>query len=104
MLLHAASLTPEILSRLAQEPDTTVCVSAVPPFAFAQARKLAQSLRESLPHNAILVGLWGGDGEKETLRNRFGVARPNAVATNLSSALDQVKELTTTSKSAVVGD
>lgn len=104
MLLHAASLTPEILSRLAQEPDTTICVSAVPPFAFAQARKLAQSLRESLPHNPILVGLWGGDGGKETLRNRFGVARPDAVPTNLSSALEQIQELTARPKSAAVGD
>ncbi|MGH9587001.1 MAG: AI-2E family transporter [Acidobacteriaceae bacterium] len=103
MLLHTASLTPEILSRLAQESDTAVCVSAVPPFAFAQARKLAQSLRDSLPHNPIVVGLWGGDGEKETLRNRFGVARPNAVATNLGSAINQIKELTAPPKSAPVG-
>lgn len=102
MLLHAASLTPEILSRLAQEPETAVCVSAVPPFAFAQARKMAQLLRESLPHNPILVGLWGGDGEKETLRNRFGAARPNGVATNLTSALGQIKELAAPPKSAAV--
>lgn len=102
MLLHSASLTPEILSRLAQEPETAVCVSAVPPFAFAQARRMAQSLRDSLPHNSIVVGLWGGDGEKETLRNRFGVARPDAVATNLSSALKQVEELTAPRKSAAV--
>lgn len=102
MLLHAASLTPEILARLGQEPDTSICISAVPPFAFAQARKLAQSLRDSLPHNPIVVGLWGGDGEKETLRSRFGVARPDAVATNLGSALKQIKELTAR-KSAVLG-
>lgn len=102
MLLHSTSLTPEILSRLAQEPETAVCVSAVPPFAFAQARKMAQSLRDSLPHNPIVVGLWGGDGEKETLRGRFGVARPDAVATNLSSALKRVEELTARRKSAAV--
>ncbi|MFZ0661929.1 MAG: AI-2E family transporter [Acidobacteriaceae bacterium] len=95
MLLHASALTLEILSRLAEDPDTTVCVSAVPPFAFAQARKLAQSLRDSLPHNPVLVGLWGGNGDRDALRARFGNARPSAVPTTFRAALDQIKELTT---------
>ena len=61
-----------------------------------QARRLAQSLRDSLPRNPILVGLWGGDGDKETLAARFGGARPNAVPTTLETAILRIKELTTT--------
>jgi predicted PurR-regulated permease PerM len=99
MLLSTNSLTPEILSRLAEDSETILCVSAVPPFAFAQARKLAQSLRDSLPRNPILIGLWGGDGDKENLRARFGNARPNAVVTSLDSGLWQVRELTGNPKS-----
>ena len=94
MLLPISSLTPEILSRLAEDSETILCISATPPFAFAQARKLAQSLRDSLPHNPILIGFWGGDGDRENLRARFGAARPNAVATTLDSALWQVREMT----------
>ncbi|MGB7191063.1 MAG: AI-2E family transporter, partial [Acidobacteriaceae bacterium] len=96
MLLSTRSLTPEILSRLAEDPETVLCISAVPPFAFAQARRLAQSLRDSLPRNPILVGLWGGDGDGETLLARFGNARPNAVPTTLDAAILRIKEMTAT--------
>jgi len=102
MLLSTSSLTPEILSRLAEDSETILCVSAVPPFAFAQARKLAQSLRDSLPRNPIFIGLWGGDGDKEGLSARFGNARPNAVVTSLDSALWRVREMTGNPKSPVL--
>ena len=93
MLLSTAALTPEIMERLAEDPGTILCVSAVPPFAFAQARKLAQSLRKSLPKNPILVGLWGGDSDIDTLRERFGNARPDAIVTTLGEALTRVREI-----------
>jgi hypothetical protein len=94
MLLAASSLTPEILSRLARDPETILCISAVPPFAFTQARRLAQSLRDGLPRNPVLIALWGNNGDRENLRARFGNARPNAVVTSLDSALWQVREMT----------
>ncbi|MGC2548600.1 MAG: AI-2E family transporter [Silvibacterium sp.] len=93
MLLSVSALSPEIMERLAADPDTILCISAVPPFAFAQARKLAQHLRENLPKNPIVVGLWGGTGDVETVRGRFGNARANAIATTLSEALTRVKKI-----------
>lgn len=98
MLLPPRALAPEILARLAEDSETVLCISAVPPFAFAQARRLAQSLRESLPRNPILVGLWGDDGDKETLTARFGGARPNAVPTTLEAAILQIKSMATEPK------
>lgn len=95
-LLAPHALTAEILSRLAEDPETVLCISATPPFAFAQARRLALSLRESLPRNPILVGLWGGDGDKETLPARFGSAHPNGVPTTLDAAILWIKESTAT--------
>jgi hypothetical protein len=38
------------------------------------------------------VGLWGENDDVETLRGRFGNARPDAIATTLGEALAQVKE------------
>jgi predicted PurR-regulated permease PerM len=95
MLLDAAALSPEIVSRLAEDSSTIVCISAVPPFAFAQARKLAQFLRESLPQNPMVVGLWGGSAaeDEEVLRARFRSARPNGVATTLAGALARVRQI-----------
>ncbi len=93
MLLNASALTPEIMTRLAEDVGTIVCISAVPPFAFAQARKLAQVLREHLPENLLIVGLWGDHDDPEDLRSRFGNAQPNSVVTTLRSALAQIRQM-----------
>jgi predicted PurR-regulated permease PerM len=92
LLLPSAALTPEILSRLAEEAGTILCISAVPPFAFAHARTLAIRLRQSLPENRLLIGLWNTVGNKETLRERFGQARPDFVVATLAEALAQIKD------------
>lgn len=93
VLLLPAALSEEILSRLGEAPKTIICISAVPPFAFTRARRLAQKLRESLPNNPIVVGLWGEVGDVEAIRSRFGGAHPDAIATTLRDALARVREL-----------
>jgi predicted PurR-regulated permease PerM len=93
MLLTPSAMSEELMERLAEAPETIVCISAMPPFAFAQARKLAQSLRKGLPKNRMVVGLWGSKDSINTLRERFGAARPNAIATTLGDALERVREL-----------
>jgi predicted PurR-regulated permease PerM len=92
VLLPSTALSPEILSRLAEERGTILCISAVPPFAFAHARTLAIRLRQSVPSNRILIGLWNTNGDKDVLRERFGQARPDFVVSTLREALDQIKE------------
>ena len=88
MLLHAAAaLSPEIVDRLREEPSTTICISALPPFAFVHARNLCQRVRECLPENRILIGLWSATGDNETLRERFGAGHPDGVATTLAQAI-----------------
>lgn len=93
MLLPPSALSEEILSRLGEEPRTIICISAVPPFAFTRARQLAQRLRESLPKNPIVVGLWGEVSDVEAMRARFGYAHPDAIVTTLRDALARVREL-----------
>jgi predicted PurR-regulated permease PerM len=92
LLLPSVALSPEILTRLAEEAGTILCISAVPPFAFAHARTLALRLRQSVPGNRILVGLWNTNGDKDVLRERFGQARPDMVVTTFREALRQIKE------------
>jgi predicted PurR-regulated permease PerM len=93
MLLNPSALAPEILARLAEDSGTIICISAVPPFAFAQARRLAQMLREHLPENALVIGMWGGGDDAQRLRARFGSTRPDSVVTTLAAALAKVREL-----------
>jgi len=92
LLLPAAALVPEILARLAEEPGTILCISAVPPFAFAQARTLALRLRQSLPENRMLIGLWTSGTDRDVLRERFGQGHPDFVVATLREALAQIKE------------
>jgi predicted PurR-regulated permease PerM len=100
LLLPAGALSPEILTRLSEESDTILCISAVPPFAFSHARKLALRLRESLPGNRIIIGLWGSAGDKDTLRERFGQARPDVIVGSLHEALEIVREIEQSGRTA----
>ncbi len=88
MLLPPVALTDEILSKLAEEPETTICISALPPFAFVHARTLCHRIREYLPHNCIMVGLWGAAGDSEVLRERLGRGMADSVVTSLKQAIE----------------
>ncbi len=92
LLLPTASVTPEILERLGQDPGTILCISALPPFVFTQTRTLCQRIREQLPENRILIGLWQSPQSAEMMRERFGSARPDRVVTTLADALAQIEQ------------
>jgi predicted PurR-regulated permease PerM len=87
MVLSSSSATDEIMQRLGEESNTIVCISALPPFAFAHARSLCQQIRQHLPQNRVMVALWGATGTRETIRERFGNTRPNVVVATLEQAL-----------------
>jgi predicted PurR-regulated permease PerM len=93
LLLPSSAISPEILERLAEESNTIVCISALPPFAFAHARTLCQLVRRHLPGNRILIGLWRAPGDRDAIRERFGASQPDSVVTTLSQALHAVKNV-----------
>jgi len=101
MLLPLAALTAEILGRVAEERSTTICISALPPFAFVHARNLCQRVRQHLPDNRVLIALWGSTGDSETLRERFGASGPDAVATTLAQAIRQARSYDDAASEAV---
>src|SRR5882757_6106784 len=92
LLLPTASVTPEILERLGQDRGTILCISALPPFVFTQTRTLCQRIREQLPENRILIGLWQSPQSAEMMRERFGSARPDCVVTSLADAMAQIEQ------------
>jgi predicted PurR-regulated permease PerM len=92
LLLPTASVTPEILERLGQDRGTILCISALPPFVFTQTRTLCQRIREQLPENRILIGLWQSPQSAEMMRERFGSARPDRVVTTLAEAMAQIEQ------------
>ena len=90
--LPSSALSDEILSRLAEETETVICVSSLPPFAFAETRALCQRMRQRLPRNRMLVGLWDPALDAERIRERLSTCRPDRVVTNLAHAVMQVRE------------
>jgi predicted PurR-regulated permease PerM len=92
LLLSGSSLSTELLDTLAKEPDTVVFISALPPFAFTQARAICQRVRTHLPKNRICIGFWNTTDEPDQTLERFGHGRPTAVISTLSQALQQVAQ------------
>ena len=90
--LPSAALSDEILCRLAEEKDTVICISALPPFAFADTRALCQRIRRRLPHNRMIVGLWDSASDTDKIKERLSACRPDGVVTNLAQTIALVKE------------
>jgi predicted PurR-regulated permease PerM len=102
LLLPSGSLSEEVLSRMAEAPETIVCISAIPPLAFAHARATCLRVRKHLAGNRIMIGLWGASDDPDELRDRFGAAKPEAVLTSLTGALAQVQQWERDSLSSTV--
>ncbi len=92
LLLPPSALTPDLLRRFAEEPQTTLCISALPPLAFAAARTLFERLRSQLPDNPILVGLWRSQTAPDLLRRRFGMSSEiDGTASTLAEAMRKIQ-------------
>jgi predicted PurR-regulated permease PerM len=90
--LPVGSPFEEILTTLLPEAQDVVCISALPPFAFAQARTLCQRIRIHLPQIRILAGIWGFSGDLDKAKERFGSTRPDGVVASLAQAVEQISD------------
>jgi predicted PurR-regulated permease PerM len=95
-LYLSATVSDEILDSLANEPNTVIFISALPPFAFSQARAICQRVRSHLPLNRIVIGLWNPTEDADRIHDhtveRFGSGRPTAVVHSLANAVRQVTQ------------
>jgi predicted PurR-regulated permease PerM len=82
--------SPDELALLNPSADDLICVSALPPFAFAAAAKLCTQLRSRFPEVRILAGIWGFPEGREPMLTRLEKSTNMAVATTLAQALEQV--------------
>ncbi len=82
----------EILTHLPPEPQDVICISALPPFAFAQSQALCQRVRIHLPQIKILAGIWGFTGDLNKARERFGSTQPDKVVASLAQAVEQISQ------------
>jgi hypothetical protein len=64
------------------------CISAVPPFAFSQARTLSRELRVKFPGVKVVIGVWGFAGETKRALLRFQPSAPDKFVRSLAEALE----------------
>ena len=67
--------------------NDTFCISALPPFAFARARKLSGQLRLQFPRTKMVIGVWGFTGDTEHALQRFHPSSPDKLVTSLADAV-----------------
>jgi hypothetical protein len=70
-----------------------VCISALPPYAFAPARAMCQQIRERFPKLKVVVCVWGFGGDTQKAKARFERTQPDRLSTSLAEAVEHVQEL-----------
>jgi predicted PurR-regulated permease PerM len=94
MCFPSTGATPhELLDFIDAGHGDVVCISALPPYAFAPARLMCRQIRERFPKLKIVVCVWGFSGDKDKAKARFERSQPDRLATSLGEALVQVNEL-----------
>jgi predicted PurR-regulated permease PerM len=74
-------------------PKDVVCISALPPYAFAPARVLCKQIRERFPKLKVVVCVWGFSGDLGNAKARFERTQPNRLSSSIAQALDHIREL-----------
>lgn len=81
----------EMVAEAFRQQATVVCLSGLPPFAMAHARRLYKRLRDQRPDLKIVIGLWNyaDDGSKAAKEISRGEA--DRLATTLAQAIDAIQ-------------
>jgi hypothetical protein len=90
---HAGSSPNEWLALIEAKRSDVVCISALPPYAFAPARAMCKQVRERFPKLRVVVCVWGFSGDTDKAKARFERTQPNRLSTSLAEAVEHVEEL-----------
>jgi predicted PurR-regulated permease PerM/methanogenic corrinoid protein MtbC1 len=91
IMFPVTSTLGESLASVKLDSADVVCVSALPPFAFASARATCQQVRKRFSRVRMIAGVWSLTGDAEKLRTRFGTVQPEQLATTMAQAIEQVR-------------
>ncbi len=83
----------EWLTSMEVGPNDVVCISALPPYAFAPARAMCKQIRERFPKLKVVVCVWGFNGDTQKAMARFERTQPDRLSTSLAEAVAHIQEL-----------
>jgi predicted PurR-regulated permease PerM len=81
----------ELIASVGCRPGDVVCISAVPPFAAGNARKVAKSIGEEANSPTVIAGLWSHENLSDARMQRLAKSLSASVATSLTEAVAQVR-------------
>jgi predicted PurR-regulated permease PerM len=90
--LGAASLN-DWIGVMDPGPSDVVCISALPPYAFAPARAVCKQIRERFPKLKVVACVWGFSGDIDKAKARFERTPPDRLMISLAEAVEHVQEL-----------
>jgi len=97
-----AATNPNTVEQVATHEAEVMLVSALPPFALSRARSLCKRLRQRLPEQRVILGLWGADRNGAEAQDRIGPAYADTVATSLHTTVAYLIETRESAESANV--
>jgi predicted PurR-regulated permease PerM len=83
----------ELLALIETRQSDVVCISALPPYAFAPAQAMCKQIRERFPKLKVMVCVWGFAGDAQKAKARFERTQPDRLSTSLAQAVEHVEEL-----------
>jgi hypothetical protein len=83
----------EMLEAVERVAPDAVCISHVPPPTLAPVRYLGKRLAERFPELPVIVGIWTSELEEKRIRTRLPKDGDFLVATTLSEARAQARQL-----------
>jgi predicted PurR-regulated permease PerM len=83
----------EVLAFIEAGHSDVVCISALPPYAFAPARAMCKQIRERFPKLKVVVCVWGFSGDVQKAKTRFERTQPDRLCISLAEAVEHVQEL-----------
>lgn len=83
----------DLIALIEAKRSDVVCISALPPYAFAPARAMCKQIRERFPKLKVVVCVWGFTGDTQKAKARFERTQPHRLSTSLAEAVEHVQEL-----------
>ena len=81
----------ELMLSVGCQSDDVVCISAVPPFAAGNARKVSKTIGGEANSPTLIAGLWSYERPSEARMLRLVKSLSASVATSLAEAVAQVR-------------
>jgi predicted PurR-regulated permease PerM len=83
----------DMIALLDPGPDDVICISTLPPYALAPARKMCKQVRARFPKVEVIVGVWGYSEDQEKAKASFERSQPNQFFTTFAQVMEHFHPL-----------